>query len=413
MPQKICSVCISYLKHAIVFRQQAINNLLSLQTAKTIGDKLDVISDTPEAKTDKFFNNSYNPKVSIETFRHLKEEIDLFFEDINNDESEVDEDEDDSEDDEVVTANGTNRTGTKTENFKTAIHHFFNYSEKPFEEDDVIEDIIVKIPEDCKERKCYACSRRFMLNESYETHLKECIEVKLVEFIKDSHHLLVLRKHRAVSPQEFIRRIVFSLKNIVKSLALCYRVLISSPVQPLVESKNVTANNTKEKFLSKKTFAPIDRKIFQAANAVAVAAAGTALNEQINNISFASKPMNNNQVLPVKIPNFVAKCPLCQKTFDSLHALETHNQQHHNRDSVSSDLSEPLEDINAEKRSAWLAFLNSTDYQQEGIVHVKQLHSGSRSTRLACLNTIDYDQEGIVDVMKLRQKSPKPNKISY
>lgn len=40
LPQKICVLCISYLKHAHNFRRQAINNVAALLAAKEIEDKV-------------------------------------------------------------------------------------------------------------------------------------------------------------------------------------------------------------------------------------------------------------------------------------------------------------------------------------------------------------------------------------
>lgn len=104
----------------------------------------------------------------------------------------------------------------------------FNYKEKSFQEDDITNfdiasKIIVTVPDEMRERKCDACRQRFMLKETFEQHLKDCIELKLLKFITDGYQLLSMRKSRTLSANEFVRRIIFSLKKTVKSLTLCYR----------------------------------------------------------------------------------------------------------------------------------------------------------------------------------------------
>lgn len=100
----------------------------------------------------------------------------------------------------------------------------FNYKEKSFREDDIdmAGKIIVNVPDEMRERKCDACRQRFMLKDTFEQHLKECIELKLLKFITDGNQLLSMRKSRTLSSNEFVRRIIFSLKKTVKSLTLCY-----------------------------------------------------------------------------------------------------------------------------------------------------------------------------------------------
>lgn len=81
-----------------------------------------------------------------------------------------------------------------------------------------------------RERKCDACKQRFMLKESYDQHLKDCIELKLNKFVMEGYQLLSMRKSRALSANEFNRRMIFALKKMVKSLALCYKEVSDGPV---------------------------------------------------------------------------------------------------------------------------------------------------------------------------------------
>lgn len=114
----------------------------------------------------------------------------------------------------------------------------FNYKEKSFQEDDILDfdttsKIIVNVPDEMRERKCDACRKRFMLKDTFEQHLKECIELKLMKFITDGYQLLSMRKSRTLSASEFVRRTIFSLKKTVKLLALCYKEVSDGQAQIL------------------------------------------------------------------------------------------------------------------------------------------------------------------------------------
>lgn len=142
------------------------------------------------------------------TFDSLKLEIDQAFG------GECDDSDDDDADD----------VGTSTT--------LFNYKEKSFTEDDIADfckSVVITIPDEMRERKCDACKQRFMLKESYDQHLKECIESKLNKFVMEGYQLLSMRKSRALSANEFNRRMIFALKKMVKSLTLCYKEVSEIP----------------------------------------------------------------------------------------------------------------------------------------------------------------------------------------
>lgn len=108
----------------------------------------------------------------------------------------------------------------------------FSYKEKSFKEDDISNfdsNITITVPDEMRERKCDACRQRFMLKESFEQHLKECIELKFSKFVTEGHHLLTMRKSRTLSANEFVRRMIFALKKMVKSLASCYKEVSDGP----------------------------------------------------------------------------------------------------------------------------------------------------------------------------------------
>lgn len=120
----------------------------------------------------------------------------------------------------------------------------FNYKEKSFKEDDITDfigkSVVITIPDEMRERKCDACKQRFMLKESFDSHLKECIELKLNKFITEGYQLLTMRKSRALSANEFNRRMIFALKKMVTSLTSCYKEVSDLPSS---EDKVTKKNN--------------------------------------------------------------------------------------------------------------------------------------------------------------------------
>lgn len=116
----------------------------------------------------------------------------------------------------------------------------FSYKEKCFEEDDISDlgsNIVITIPDEMRERKCNACRQRFMLKESYEQHAKECIELKLSKFINEGYQLLQMRQSRTLSANEFVRRMIYALKKVMKSLSMCYKDASDQPLSMGVDDK--------------------------------------------------------------------------------------------------------------------------------------------------------------------------------
>lgn len=152
------------------------------------------------------------------TFDSLKLEIDQAFG------GECDDSDDDEADD-----GGTSTT-------------LFNYKEKSFTEDDITDfvskSVVITIPDEMRERKCDACKQRFMLKESFDQHLKECIELKLNKFVMEGYQLLSMRKSRALSANEFNRRMIFALKKTVKSLTSCYKEMSEISSDDKITKKN-------------------------------------------------------------------------------------------------------------------------------------------------------------------------------
>lgn len=231
-PQKICTICITYLKHAVTFRRQVINNdrCIRQQTFYPGNEPFNIKGLLQNdynggggggSANDTVWNDMNLAPESI-TFDSLKMEIEEAFG------GECD-DSDDDESDDAGTSN------------------IFNYKEKSFTEDDITDfvhkSVVITIPDEMRERKCDACKQRFMLKESFDQHLKDCIELKLNKFITEGYQLLSMRKSRALSANEFNRRMIFALKKMVKSLTSCYKEVSDSPSTNIIDDKVTKKNN--------------------------------------------------------------------------------------------------------------------------------------------------------------------------
>lgn len=341
LPQKMCALCISYLKHAVTFRQQAINNAISLKAVATLNGHCKNslrkrAANMAVAAADCSATNTYdddddeeNDKASVLiTANDLiyseerKTDTNTLVNILNNQSSKVTKTNDDcmkrllqmndnnnagptnkrtnntlirpedlppvgDENDEILAITYLNLLFDKNTNtnerrmrrlfHKKAFHkrpvednnlkvifddlnntnsdplgeefqtassdeneafeqkkNFFSYKEKNFEEDDIMDldelkeaNITINIPETCKERKCRACFRRFMFEESYKEHMDMCIEYKFLLFIEEINRLLDIRRSKAVSPHEFIRRMIFCLRKTCQWLkSSCGEILL-------------------------------------------------------------------------------------------------------------------------------------------------------------------------------------------
>lgn len=372
LPQKMCALCISYLKHAATFRQQAINNAMSLKAIATINGRyknsLRKRAANMGAAGGGAADTSTDDKASVLiTANDLiyneerKTDTNTLVNILNNQSSKLTKKNDDcmkklliagkrtnlrpedladvgagDENDEVLAMTylnllfdkDTNASARKLkrvvhqkpvhrrpagennlvaifdelnntnsdplgEEFQTASSdeneafeqkkNFFSYKEKNFEEDDVMDldelkeaNITINIPETCKERKCRACFRRFMFEESYKEHMDMCIEYKFLLFIEEINRLLDIRRSKAVSPHEFIRRMIFCLRKTCQWLKsscgeiLLPDLLVNGEAKKRLDSdgKNSTAeissggnsDETTEKFAQEGNKTVIERK---------------------------------------------------------------------------------------------------------------------------------------------------------
>lgn len=331
----------------------------------------------------KFFKSNmipqpYAPNRIVYDEQEMQHELDLFFEDEDDENDGADDSETGSssgcESLQPTLNNGQAAAAARNGAVKEAIHNFFNYSEKRFAEDDLSDfpGIIVKEPEDDhKERKCFACKRLFMLTESFDAHMKDCVQSLLFTFVSSTQKLVELKKQKMISAQEFTRRMIFAVKGCVKSLAMSYKIS-AKPMRPSVNTDVSFAT----KNVPKQMFQSIDRNVINLPTeypqfGVAPAAVAAAA---------VSSPVR----FP-KVPNFAAKCSACKQLFDSIQALEDHNQRNHNDSSRSAtnsvsdvqsfydDSDDQRSDAGSSRNALWEMLQESDAAMQDGIVNVEQL----------------------------------------
>ncbi|XP_034100137.1 uncharacterized protein LOC117565238 [Drosophila albomicans] len=278
LPSNICALCISYLKHAVTFREQCIKNAISLKLIEIYQQKSG--SNNKDATADKenelftadqlryveqrpvdnlLLNNSIKLETTDKVHKQLLNQTlpqqrgnngsgsgngsssgsgngsgneqrihflnALLNKHRNSAQAELPstsagsgsgngtgEDEDYA----AVTSSDDNEENALQRKHKNC----YNYSETNFEEDDPMEqaqlrDIKVNIPEPMwKERKCPACCKRYMHEDTHQLHLDNCVEYQFFSFAAEMNRLLDIKQQKMVSPHEFIRRMIFALHKI-------------------------------------------------------------------------------------------------------------------------------------------------------------------------------------------------------
>lgn len=289
MPKNICALCISYLKHAKTFREQAINTCLNFLAVKEynniVNDKkvwnYDEIINDAVSRTIRNYNDDDNLKnnqnkeqnkvskqlmanTNINNIPTLSRQIQLslqylckLYENNENRTANASNVERGATNNGVYKSlatkqrrqynktidmmPGTSGCNSKRQNMEDDLprttssdeyetpeeaggnghikNNIFSYKEKNFEEDDIMDldelkdAITINIPSTCKEHKCSFCFKRFMFEESFSEHIKTCIEYKFATFLEEMNNLLFIRRAKEISPHEFIRRMIFSLRK--------------------------------------------------------------------------------------------------------------------------------------------------------------------------------------------------------
>ncbi|XP_062534833.1 uncharacterized protein LOC134204009 [Armigeres subalbatus] len=353
LPQKICVVCISYLKHAYTFRRQTIDNVAALLAAKYL---IGVQEQSKDAKKNvdimeliptmvsptvirpnvnetsyKMMNFGGKGRKSIPYQKNLDKEVlgQVLGGSAQKRKKQNNVEEERRRIEEARLSRW--QDSSPDENAAGTSGGFFSYTEKEFQEDDIMELDILKehnitfnLPEDYKEKKCPSCRRRFMFDESYNEHLKECLLFKLVKFIREVYHFLYLKENRSISSFEFIRRVVFSVRKTVEVIS-CYDEGNVEPESETVESSSVkTADEDTIKiersFLSnleklRLNYNPEGSKIMSP----------TILQQQLDD-GPCSVTTESSSISPLLA---ITRCEECSKTFETVTELETHNKHYH------------------------------------------------------------------------------------
>lgn len=317
LPQKMCVLCISYLKHAYNFKMQALRNCALYKQDIKLPDETATLAVANWAESKK------DPVRSIS----IAEDIDRIIKDNNLEELSDD--------------------NMEEESFAKSM---FTYEQTNFEEDDVLDlavfqsnQISFYLPETFKERKCSSCRRRFMFEESYNEHIRDCIQHKLVGFIREAIQLMKLKDNRSISSHEFIRRVIFSIKKSVTTLVE-YDENVKKELGGDISQQSTAAKFDKSKPKPKAaTVAPMGpfstpiTKISQ-----------IRVQDIFSNSPTESENITSNTSSP--LCGIFMRCPQCNSTFEvrllphvlirattklyyfqNLTDLETHNFKFHNR----------------------------------------------------------------------------------
>lgn len=283
-------MCISYLKHAVNFRQQAIKNILSLKTAK-------------EFKSDKTLESEAKMHIEKIILKENLRNLDL---------------------------NSSQKKNNENQQQIIKEKTYFDYSQKSFVEDDITlldifqnNEITFNIPEHFKERKCIYCRRLFMFEESYDEHIRDCIQATLQLFTKQITNLTELKESKEISPHEFIRRMIYCLKKNAQTLNEYSEDIFKFSVK----DNEIFEETIKIETNKVTTSTPI--KIDESSN--------------LNNLLLnrLCRNMNSNKLTSLPLENTVqnifpsaqflqkTKCRHCQKLFENISELERHNQIYH------------------------------------------------------------------------------------
>ncbi|KAM8717968.1 hypothetical protein ACLKA7_004641 [Drosophila subpalustris] len=433
LPAYICALCISYLKHAVTFREQCIKNALSLKLIEIYNQK-SMSSNKKEEDVDKesalftaeqlryveqrpvhnlLLNNNNSVKLeptdkvlhkqllkqtlhrhrgstgrdNEQRIRYLNSLFDEHRSSATQAQVKMEMPSTSAgsgsgngtgEDDDYAAITSSDDNEEKEQEQENSLQrkhkNIYNYSETNFEEDDPMEqaqlrDIKVTIPEPMwKERKCPACCKRYMHEDSHQLHLDNCVEYQFFSFIAEVTKLLEIKRQKMVSPHEFIRRMIFALH---KTCTWLQEHSIDTQLADKLNQVKVT-NGTNEKppetaqaswdaddsalmkFSSgSNTPITVENNVLYAIERsesrnsqknlvvkkpipIRCAAAAPLMHEE--RASFLEKlqratgtPQQQSPTSATLLPGFsAARCNQCNLVFDSVSELEIHNVQHHN-----------------------------------------------------------------------------------
>ncbi|XP_019546550.3 uncharacterized protein LOC109416897 [Aedes albopictus] len=349
LPQKICVVCISYLKHAYTFRRQTIDNVAALLAAKYLIGVQERRKDT-QKEVEEVIPTMVNPSVvranvneisyeminvggkkrkAIPYQKNLDKEVlqQVLGGNIKQKKKQNNAEEEQRRIEEALLSRW--QDSSPEDNATGSAGGFFSYTEKEFQEDDVMElevlkecNITFNLPEDYKEKKCPSCRRRFMFDESYNEHLKECLLFKLVKFIREVYHFLFLKENRSISSFEFIRRVVFSVKKTVEVIS-SYGEDTSEPELETVDSSSAKTTDD-DAIKIEQSFLSNLEKLRLSYNLERAKILSPTVPIDDGRSSFTTGSTSISPLLAA-----ITRCEECHVTFETVSELEAHNLLNH------------------------------------------------------------------------------------
>ncbi|XP_065089417.1 uncharacterized protein LOC135710700 [Ochlerotatus camptorhynchus] len=354
LPQKICVLCISYLKHAYTFRRQTIDNVAALLAAKYLlgvqeqrkesknMDDMEEIIPTMVAPaviranvnvaSYKMMNlGGVRGRKSVPYQKNLDKEVlqQVLGGSVQQKKKQNNAEEERRRIEEAFLSRW--QDSSPEDNATGSASGFFSYTEKEFQEDDVMEldvlkehNITFNLPEDYKEKKCPSCRKRFMFDESYNEHLKECLLFKLVKFIREVYHFLFLKENRSISSFEFIRRVVFSVKKTVEVISSYGEESTEPESEVATTSTAQTADDDQSKI--ERSFLTNLEKLRVSYNPEGTIIPSPIALMQQSDDGRSSFTTGSTSISPVVA---VTRCEECHATFESVTELEVHNLNYH------------------------------------------------------------------------------------
>lgn len=212
--------------------------------------------------------------------------------------------------------------------------NYFDYSQKSFVEDDISlleifqdKEITFNIPEHFKERKCIYCRRLFMFEESYEEHIKECIQATLQIFTKQITNLTELKESKEISPHEFIRRMIYCLKKNAQTLNEYSEDIFKISVKDNEEFEENLQRTIKIETDKITTSTP--NKIDESSNLNNLLLNRLCRNMKSNKLMSLPLESTVQNIFPSAQFLQKTKCRHCQQLFENIAELERHNQIFH------------------------------------------------------------------------------------
>ncbi|XP_055625322.1 uncharacterized protein LOC129768001 isoform X2 [Toxorhynchites rutilus septentrionalis] len=277
LPQKICVLCISYLKHAHTFRQQAIDNVGSILAAKQVAkiEKLD------EESRGNMHSDGERPDT------HQKDSYKVALQQVLDGMTKLSAKQNNAVEEKSRRVNAKSRLQAISSEVlpSTVLNGVFSYKEKEFEEDDIMNldvlkehNIVVNLPEDLKQKNC-PCRKRFMLEDSI--------------------------KNSSMSSFEFIQRAVFYVRKCSTMIA-SYAGMEAEITEDVAEEK-----------LSARESEQINQQEAEDSSPLT----SVTVDEGESPI-----PTGSTSTSPLRT---IARCEECQISFETCKDLETHNNDYH------------------------------------------------------------------------------------